>query len=147
MTMSSGLPTFRRSIMFRCQGCRCRRTNLIVCTNDSSFLFITDVSFESQRTDYSVTFQEDRILIHTAATPQNSHVLIFFRDQRAPQLSMSLPCKTGHNGESVGVWERCLAVVWTCRLEDSVSLLTSQRGACSVLITALSRPAQVRGDG
>lgn len=42
-------------------------------------------------------------LIHTAAIPLNSHVIIFFRDQGAPQLSMSLPCKTGHNGGVRGV--------------------------------------------
>ena len=93
-SLSNGLPTFRRSIMFRCQGCRCPRTILIlVWIFYSPFLSISDVSFEPRVTDYSATF-----LIHTSATPLNSRVIIFFRDQRAPQLSMSLPCKTGHNG-------------------------------------------------
>lgn len=63
---------------------------------------------------------------------------------------MSLACKTGHS-RGGGDVERCLAVVWMCRPEDSVSLpvpsLTSQRGASSLLITALSGPAEVRGDG
>jgi len=64
----------------------------------SSFLFISDVSFEPQVTDYNATFP-----IHTAVIPLNSHVIIFFRDQRAPPLSMSLPCKTGHKGGVGGV--------------------------------------------
>ena len=85
--------------MSRCQGCRYPRTILIlVCIFYSSFLLISGVSFEPRATDYGATF-----LIHTAAIPLNSHVIIFFRDQRAPQLSMSLPCKTGHNGGVRGV--------------------------------------------
>jgi len=85
--------------MFRCQGCICPRTSLIlVCIFYSSLLFISDVSFEPQVTDYNATF-----LTHAAAIPLNSHVIIFFRDHRVPQLSMSLPCKTGHKGGVGGV--------------------------------------------